>query len=819
MTSGPATAGAPTPGNRGLAHRGRDLRGRGRIPALAFVAFALTAVIVVGTALLLGQGPRDASTGFATSSPSTSLTASPLPTLSRGPAWTPSGPLPACAEDAASRSPSAPAPVTRPARIAREISAEGSRVGRPGGLSYSPRTETLMVFPEPNPEAPDTATSTIGMMSLFGDPTGSVPLGTRIPDARNVVFDSAGERLVALDPVNQDLLSIPASAAGQIDPRPEQVAQFDLRGLELGPLAGSATDPVDGTLYVLDIGKTRVVRIGADTDEFGRTTPALRNGGVCVLPLGALPDAQLRGLALDPATDDLFVIGAESRRLFELSKDGILEAIYDLSPLGVGDPLAMVFGPSGDPTEADTITSLYVLDHFDRAENRAARDRIIEVRLHEPDPPVGLSLASDVHAVLVQTIQTSAWSPTSSDPSGLAYLPGAGILVSDAEIDETDRFAGANVYGATPAGTLSRTYLASYTTEPAGLAVDPDTGRWFVSDDTGRRVFVVDPGPDGLSGTGDDDLSSFDTSLFGSYDPEGLAFGRGTLFISDGLGAEVYRLLPGPNGVFDGTSPDGDDDISQFDTRSLGQPTPEGLEYAEDRGTLFVVSNDRRSNLLEVTPEGRPLRVVDLSFLNALAPAGLAYGPGSTPGGPSSLYIADRGIDNSRDTGENDGRIYEVRIVRGGPPNLVANPGMEVDEDNNGVADIWAEDPGTSLSQETFRSGSRSMRLEAPVDGVVVDQQLPSIDPERSYTFAFWVNVPRTDTPFTLRARIRWRDAAGTSVGFQKITTVEASTAGWDKLLTTIRSPARASSANVAFALEGEGAVVYVDDVLLIPVG
>jgi DNA-binding beta-propeller fold protein YncE len=676
-----------------------------------------------------------------------------------------------------------------------------------------------MVFPEPNPDAPDEATSTIGLMSLFGDPAGSVPLATRLPDARNVVFDTAGERLVALDATNRDLLSIPASAAGQIDPRPEHVAQFDLRGLQLGPLAGSATDPVDGALYVLDIGKTRIVRIAADTDELGRTTPALRDGGVCVLPLGAIPDARLRGLAVDPATNDLFLIGAESRRLFELNEDGDLRAIYDLSPLGIGDPVSMVFGPSGDPTEADTITSLYLLDHFERVDNRAARDRIVEIRLHEPEIPPGPALASDVHAVLVETIQTSAWTPTSSDPSGMAYLPGAGILASDAEIDETDRFAGVNVYGATPAGTLSRTYLTSFTTEPAGVAVDPEIGRWFISDDTGRRVFVLDPGADGLSGTGDDDLSSFDTSLFGSYDPEGLAFGRGTLFISDGLGAEIYRLLPGPNGVFDGAAPDGDDEISQFDTRALGQPTPEGLEYAEDRGTLFVVSNDRRSNLLEVTPEGRPVRVIDLSFLNAIAPAGLAYGPGSSPGGPSSLYIADRGVDNSRDVGENDGQIYEVRIVRGGPPNLVANPGMEVDEDANGIADIWSDDPGGSRSQDTARSGENSMRLEGLPDGVVVDQQLPSIDPERTYTIAFWVNVPRTDRPFTLRARIRWRDAAGTSVGFQKITTVEASTAGWEKLLSTIRSPARASSANIAFALEGEGAVVYIDDVLLIPAG
>jgi hypothetical protein len=47
----------------------------------------------------------------------------------------------------------------------------------------------------------------------------------------------------------------------------------------------------------------------------------------------------------------------------------------------------------------------------------------------------------------------------------------------------------------------------------------------------------MNPGPDGLYDTPDDIITSFVTSDFGSYDPEGVTFasGLGALFISDAV--------------------------------------------------------------------------------------------------------------------------------------------------------------------------------------------------------------------------------------------------------------------------------------------
>jgi hypothetical protein len=813
------STGTPNPEDRAFQHRLRDLRRRRRrMPVLGILAFGLTAVIVVGTGLVLSgslERPAiaDAPSPSASIAPPSASVATPRPE----PSWRPTGPLPGC-EVASEEAPPAQPPA-RPAQIVREVATQGARVGRPAGIAYAPAGQLLMLIPQGTPDPPPDATSNIGMMTLYGDGAGSVEIATAIREALDTTFDGVGGRLLAFDPETRDLVSVPASAGGTLESSPEAVAHFDLRPLRLGAVTGSTTDPDDGALYLLDSGARRLVRIAADEDDAGRAIPALRDGGVCIVPLDGLEDPQLRGVAADPATGHLFVLGLQTRRLFEIDLAGRIHVIHDLMPLEIGEPLAMTFAPSGDPTEEPGITSLYLLDHLERQEDRAPRDRIIELDLRPLVTPSGPPPATDVHGVLVRTTQTSDWSPVSPDPSGLAYLPDGGFLVSDSEVDETPTFDRVNLFSATPEGELAGTGLSSFTPEPSGLAIDPATSRRFVADDVYRRIFVVDPGQDGVGGTGDDDVSSFDTAAFGSFDPEGLAFADGSLFVADGLGAEVFRISPGPNAVFDGVPATGDDEVSSFDTRSLGQPTPEGLEYAADRNSLFVVSNDRRANLLEVGLDGRPIQVIDLSFLNAVAPAGLAYGPGSVSSTVPSLFIADRGIDNARNPVENDGRVYEIRVVRGGPPNLIANPGMEVDADGDGAIDSWDVETGATRSSDTARSGEASLRIEAPATGLVTDQRLPSMNPNQPYTFAMWVNVPPTDQPISLKVRIRWRDAARTNLGSQRIVAVELATAGWDKFVTNFRSPAGATSAILTLDLETPGTVVYVDDVLLIPIG
>src|SRR5688572_29367341 len=93
-------------------------------------------------------------------------------------------------------------------------------------------------------------------------------------------------------------------------------------------------------------------------------------------------------------------------------------------------------------------------------------------------------------------------------------------------------------------GSLVKTYsTTSFSNEPTDVTVNPSNGHRFFADDISDKIFEVDLGRDGLYGTADDTRTSFSTRAFNSFDPEGLAFGQGSLFVSDGGGAEMYGSL------------------------------------------------------------------------------------------------------------------------------------------------------------------------------------------------------------------------------------------------------------------------------------
>lgn len=268
-------------------------------------------------------------------------------------------------------------------------------------------------------------------------------------------------------------------------------------------------------------------------------------------------------------------------------------------------------------------------------------------------------------ASLVQIIDTSQFSPPSPDPAGIVYLETSGtFLFSDSEVNEISIFTGDNLFEMTPDGFLVDTLrTTSFSNEPTGVAFIPANGHLFFSDDDAREIFEVDIGCDGLYGTADDIVTSFDTEVFNSLDPEDITFDTwgGVLFIIDGIGAEIFRIDPGANGKFDGIPPMGDDKVSSFDIISFGVTDPEGIAFNTDNGNLFIIG-EPIDFVAEITVDGNLVRLIDISAAPVVMPDGLAYAPSSVNPSEYSLFIVDRGIDNNSDPNENDGKIFEVTI-------------------------------------------------------------------------------------------------------------------------------------------------------------
>lgn len=547
-------------------------------------------------------------------------------------------------------------------RWARAIAAAEVGIAHPSGLAFLPAANTLLVLGQPIGE-PGRRAAEVAQITLQEGPVGP-PSAAPIAEPLNVVFDDQAGRLIAFDQIAGELIAAPAGRDAILTPRAQANARVVARISGIIAAQGMTRDPRNGRLFILDAAGPRIVRV---EPERAHHTGALTGTGKWVsLDLNALRGVALRGIALNPSDGHLYLMSPAEQRLYELSEDGQVLSVRELASLQLQSPQALVFAPSGDPTDDPARLSLYIADSGlgPRQAHGPRRGQIVEVSL---TPATLQDLPAAVPAAWSRTIRTSQWSPPSPDPTGIAYLAGSGrMLVSDSEVDEMQRyFTGMNLFETATSGTVVRTHNAMlFTNEPADVTVNPNNGHLFFADDNQDTIFEVNLGADRVLGTADDSRTSFSTRSFNSFDPEGLAFGQGKLFVSDGGGAEVYIIDPGPNQRFDGAVPVGDDRVTHFDTASLNQPVPEGIAYNADKGTLYLVSNHRNANtyVTETTTAGRVVRVIDFSAVKPLAPSGLAYAPSSKNALVKSLYITDRRVDNDADPTENDGTIYEISL-------------------------------------------------------------------------------------------------------------------------------------------------------------
>ena len=536
---------------------------------------------------------------------------------------------------------------------ARSIAALDLRLASIEAMVYEPTTGAFLVFGEPVSSAGGARSFT--RMNMAGDALESFPATLSISAVSNAAVDPLTGELLYLGsgaPVEGSLTtrSLPPHNLGVSDPR------------------GIAVDAANSRLFILDANRLVVAPLAAranGADEGAETAGRVRH-----LVIDAAAVGDLRGLAYNPANDHLYIAAPDRNRIYELTTDARLIAELDVAELRLTDPRGLVVAPSGDPTDDAAVVSLYVAD---RGSAEVGQGRVVELYLVDPRKPAAVMIS--LAAAQFRITRTSVWSPPSPDPSGIDFHSKLNrLLISDGEVDEMAIFQNKNFFQARTSGGLARSCnLTGFTTEPVGVAVNPANGGTFISDDNADTVFAILAGPDDKFCTSDDTRTSINTRVFNSFDPEGVAFGQGMLFVSDGEGAEVTVISPGANGKFDGLPPAGDDVVNKhFDTASLGIRDPEGIGYDAQRGTLFITSRLERDSLFEVSISGKLLNTFDISALDATLPAGVGVGPASQDPARTSIYIVDRGIDNDANPNENDGLLYEVTLDT--PPSPTGSP-------------------------------------------------------------------------------------------------------------------------------------------------
>jgi hypothetical protein len=248
----------------------------------------------------------------------------------------------------------------------------------------------------------------------------------------------------------------------------------------------------------------------------------------------------------------------------------------------------------------------------------------------------------------------------STDPSGIAYVPGQGFLVSDSEVEETPFFRTTNLWKLQPDGNLIGTSsLLNFTSEPTGLAFDPGTGRLYISDDDKFKIFWVDPANPTVK------LGEFDLKHLGCNDPEDVAVNanNGHLFIMNG------DQVAGPTSRSIVETDNTGTQIFATITLPAEITDPEALVYDASHD-VFYVGGGFSSSIWVVDHGGTILQKLDVlaGYRHEVNNTGVAVkdlelAPSSDPKddpGKLNLFVADFGWSQV-----SDGRMLEIDLHGG----------------------------------------------------------------------------------------------------------------------------------------------------------
>ncbi|MBY5161740.1 Ig-like domain-containing protein [Salsipaludibacter albus] len=495
-------------------------------------------------------------------------------------------------------------------------------VMRPSGVAWDPEADVLWIG-EPGDH---------GLVGLSRD-------GSEVLDVRATEVDPTTATIAA----GGNLVSVDGGRV-TID---DGGGTVDTVSTSIDEATAVTSDPGTGDVVVLDASGPSLVRVSTSGDV---TETSLDDTS-----MGDGPDA----VAVDPSTGLVNVADWSTDTVVAVDDAGAVVGTRRVEAASLVEPGAMTFAPSADATDDADATSLFVAD----AGTADVSGGVVELSL----AAVVEAAAIDDVAELIRTTQLSAFSPPSPDSAGVTWLADQDrLLIADSEVNEMPIFAGANLFQTTRGGTLVRTGATlPWSNEPTGLSQDLGNGRLFVSDDrSSGKLHTVRPGPDLRYGTPDDAVTTATMGSFGfgTIDVEDVTYHApsNTVFVVDGVNAEVWRIAPGPDGTFTGGGSTGDDTITHFDLARHAIQDPEGIVHNVFDDTLLVV--DRRTDLVsELTLTGGLIRTIDIGAAAPRTPAGITLAP-SSDGLGTSMYVVDRGVDNDADPNENDGRLHELRF-------------------------------------------------------------------------------------------------------------------------------------------------------------
>ena len=412
------------------------------------------------------------------------------------------------------------------------------------GLGYLPIENAFFTLVDGNRK--------LAVLTMRGDLLSTNEISYPVINSHNLAYYPKSNGIFTINDI-QGLAEPMAGINGNIFTPNQQTLGYAISLDNITDAQGVTFNPENGIIFVLDsIGPAIVEVFPSGDDMFSwESTKIVERIHKLTNPMFE-EKLNLKGLAFNSENGNFYVYSEAEEYIYAVDDTGTIVSNINLSSIELDNLSGMTFAPSSDSTDDGSQMNLFLIDS---GKNNSG-STIIELSLTEPVLSEAFIAEAVAQTTIINIIDTSVWSPPNPDSSGLAYLLTEDrLMISDSEVEEMSIYANVNVFESTNAGTLVSTCDTTYySLEPSGAAANPANGHRFFADDNQRKIFEIDPGTDTFYCTADDIVTFIDTYSFSDDDPEGVAYGDGRLFVTDGVGMEVNVIHWGTNGIFDGFS-------------------------------------------------------------------------------------------------------------------------------------------------------------------------------------------------------------------------------------------------------------------------
>jgi hypothetical protein len=586
-------------------------------------------------------------------------------------------------------------------RLVQVIEPEKTDLSNPVGLAYSSKIDAFYILEAGVQDESGPVSMDLAKLNSFVSRVGSVRIAVGPQDPINIAYDPKFGRLLFIGfPANQ-LVEVRENSLGNLVPT--QVTRFDISRFGYYDPQGLAIDPASGNLFILDMVGPRIIRIEPDSDG------DINQAAFSEVPLNIPGLSNPRGIAFDPTSGHFHVISQGEKKLYELNQLGQTVAIRDLSSFNINYPQGIVFAPSGDKTDNSSIMSLYLSDSG--LATAPSQEILLEEQKIEPQSGKTSTTSQNIGQVL----ELSLIEPVSKTESTI-----------QSSLIKTVDLAAISPPSPDPSGL---TYLSTTNT----LLMSDGEVEEIVNGIThfaGANVWELT-----LSGSivRTANISNIAPTVVPmSNEPTGVAWNstNGHYYFSDDNVLRIFDLNPGPDGIV-GTF---DDSWTSFSTQTVGSGDPEGITYDSWHNTLFVVDGVNKE-IYRFTTEGNLIDQFDIEQYGVMDAESIEFNAYS-----GTLYVLNgrnQIIEISTDGALID--TYDISAAHAiAPAGLVYAPAS----DGSGEMRFYIVDRGIDNNYDPNIVDGKMYEMSAPPPA-----PLPTIT--SSSTFTSTVTGTLSPTPLT----------------------------------------------------------------------